>query len=175
MLTCDNLYFRRPTQDDAAVICELKNNRKAAMLLGGIYHPYTIDDIRAWVDFHNNNPEEVLFLVEDLTIGKVIGHVGLYKIDRIAKKTEFGILIADDNSRGKGYGVKSTNLMVNYAFNELGLHKVTAEVLSENAPSIAMFKKCGFSIDGCLRDDVFKNNRYYDVLTLSVLRTEIDT
>jgi diamine N-acetyltransferase len=52
------------------------------------------------------------------------------------------------------------------------MHKVTAEVLSENVPSIAMFKKCGFSVDGRLRDDVFKNNRYYDVLTMSVLADE---
>ena len=63
--------------------------------------------------------------------------------------------------------------MVDYAFQTMGMHKVTAEVLSENAPSIAMFKKCGFSVDGCLRDDVYKNGRYYDVLAMSILKDEI--
>jgi diamine N-acetyltransferase len=111
-------------------------------------------------------------VVENTIEGKLIGHVGLYKIDNVAKKTEFGILIADDNSRGKGYGTKSTNLMVDYAFDILGMHKVTAEVLSENIASVTMFKKCGFSIDGCLRDDVYKNNRYYDVLSMSILAEE---
>ena len=53
------------------------------------------------------------------------------------------------------------------------MHKVTAEVLSENAPSLAMFKKCGFAIDGCLRDEVFKNDRYYDVMSLSILANEL--
>ena len=90
----------------------------------------------------------------------------------MAKKTEFGILLADDDSRGKGYGTKLTNTMVEYAFNKLGMHKVTAEVLCENAASIAMFKKCGFSIDGCLRDDVFKNDRYYDVISMSIIESE---
>jgi len=111
-------------------------------------------------------------VVEDTLSGKLIGHVGLYKIDRIAKKTEYGILIADDESRGKGYGTMSTKLMVGYAFKTLGMHKVTAEVLSENVQSLAMFKKCGFSIDGRLRDDVYKNNRYYDVLSLSILSSD---
>ena len=172
MLKCDNLYFRRPTMDDVESIRILKNNEKAALLLGGIHHQYSSEDIVNWINFHNNNSEEVLFVVEDTIAGKLIGHVGLYKIDPIAKKTEYGILIADDDSRGKGYGTKCTSIMVEYAFTKLGMHKVTAEVLSENAASIAMFKKCGFIVDGCLRDDVFKNDRYYDVMCMSIIKKE---
>ena len=56
MLTFDNLFFRRPTLDDAAVICELKNNEKAAQLLGGVHHSYSVADIERWIEFHNNNP-----------------------------------------------------------------------------------------------------------------------
>lgn len=154
---------------DVDAIRNLKNNEKAALLLGGIHCQYSSEDIVNWINLHNNNSEEVLLVVEDTAAGKLIGHVGLYKIDSIAKKTEYGILIADDDSRGKGYGTKCTSLMVDYAFTELGMHKVTAEVLSVNAASIAMFKKCGFIVDGCLRDDVFKNGRYYDVLCMSIL------
>lgn len=174
MLEIDNLFFRKPEMTDVLAIQELKNNEKAARLLGGIFHPYTTEDIERWINFHNNNPEEVLLVVGDKTTGRLIGHVGLYKIDTIAKKTEFGILLADDDSRGKGYGTKATRLMVDYAFTTPGMHKVTAEVLSENAPSIAMFKKCGFRVDGCLRDDVYKNNRYYDVLAMSILNSDFD-
>lgn len=172
MLTCNHLLYRRPTLNDAAALLQLKNNEKAALLLGGIHHSYTFEDIVQWIDFHNNHPDELLLVVEDTLSGKLIGHVGLYKIDRVAKKTEYGILIADDESRGKGYGTLSTKLIVDYAFKVLGMHKVTAEVLSENVPSLAMFKKCGFSIDGRLRDDVYKNNRYYDVLSLSILSSD---
>lgn len=171
-LKSDNLCFRTPVMEDAEALMLLKNNEKAAFLLGGIHHSYSLDDIINWINYHNNNSEEVLLIIEDTATNKIIGHVGLYKIDYIAKKTEFGILIADDDSRGKGYGTKSTKLMIDFAFNELGMHKVTAEVLYENTPSVAMFKKCGFSVDGCLRDDVFKNNRYYDVLTMSILQSE---
>lgn len=172
MLTCENLLFRLPTRDDVDALCVLKNNEKASLLLGGIHRHYTLLDIERWIDFHNNNPEEVLFVIEDISVGRLIGHVGLYKINQCAKKTEYGILIADDNSRGKGYGTKSTMLMLDYAFNTLGMHKVTAEVLSENVPSLAMFRKCGFSIDGRLRDEVYKNGRFYDVISLSILADE---
>ena len=169
MLSVENLFLRRPNLDDVEAIYNLKNNERAAYLLGGVFSKYSLDDIVNWINFHNNNHSEVLLVIEDRSVGRLIGHVGLYKIDKVAKKTELGILIADDESRGKGYGTKVTKLMVNYAFNELGLHKVTAEVLSENLPSISMFKKCGFLVDGCLRDDIFKNGRFYDVLCMSIL------
>ena len=169
MLRVENLFLRRPNLDDVEAIYNLKNNERAAYLLGGVFSKYSLDDIVNWINFHNNNHSEVLLVIEDRSVGRLIGHVGLYKIDKVAKKTELGILIADDESRGKGYGTKVTKLMVNYAFNELGLHKVTAEVLSENLPSISMFKKCGFLVDGCLRDDIFKNGRFYDVLCMSIL------
>jgi RimJ/RimL family protein N-acetyltransferase len=171
-LRCNNLVFRRPTSNDIDELVALKNNEKAVYLLGGAFHLYTHEDIEHWVAFHNSNKEEVLLVVYDETADRLIGHVGLYKIDNVAKKTEYGILIADDNSRGKGYGTMCTKTMVDYAFDVLGMHKVTAEVLTENKASEAMFKKCGFSIDGILRDDCFKNNRYYDVFSMSVLKEE---
>ena len=163
-----NLLFRRPGMEDAPALRDLKNNKEAAFWLGGIHHAYTLEEIEKWIDFHNNNEHEVLLVIEDVEAGRLIGHVGLYKIDPIAKKTELGILIADDNSRGKGYGTLITSTMVKYAFEELNMHKVTVEVLLGNIPSMKMFKKCGFNIEGCLRDDVYKNDQYYDVLCMAV-------
>lgn len=170
VFTVDNITFRKPHLNDVDDLLVVKNNVKAAFLLGGTHHLYTKEDILRWIDFHNKKEDEVVLVMVANDANRVIGHVGLYKIDEVAKKTEYGILIADDNSRGKGYGTKATRAMVDYAFNTLGMHKVTAEVLNENIPSISMFTKCGFRIDGCLKDDVFKNGRYYDVLCMSVIR-----
>lgn len=172
VLKCNNLLLRRPTQDDVEELVELKNNKAASRLLGGNTPTYTLESISRWIDFHNNNLEEVLLVIYDEIRSKLIGHVGLYKIDRVAMKTEFGILLADDDSRGKGYGTICTKTMVDYAFDVLGMHKVYAQVLSENKASKAMFRKCGFQIDGVFRDDVLKNGHYYDVLMMSILDNE---
>lgn len=171
-LKCNNLLFRRPTQDDVEELVVLKNNKTASRLLGGNTPTYTAEGLSKWVDFHNSNEQEVLLVVYDETAGKLNGHVGLYKIDQVDKKIEYGILLADDNSRGKGYGTMCTKTMVDYAFDVLGLHKVYAEVIAENKASEAMFKKCGFKTDGILRDDNFKNGQFYDVLAMSILENE---
>ena len=172
MIRKDNFLFRRPTIQDAHHLLVLKNDPESAFLLGGIHKEYTLDDILSWIDFHNNRDDEIVLVVEDTIVGKLIGHVGLYKIDRIARKTEYGILIANNDYKGRGVGTLCTKCLTEYAFNALKMHKVTAEVLSENKASIAMFTKCGYSVDGILRDDIFKNDRYYDVYTMSILNNE---
>lgn len=172
ILKHNNLIYRRPSLEDVEELVILKNNKNASRLLGGNTPFYTKDSLIKWVEYHNSNKEEVLLVVYDESVGKLIGHVGLYKIDEVAKKAEYGILLADDNSRGKGYGSISTKIMVDYAFDVLKLHKVYAEIITENKASEAMFKKCGFCIDGILREDIFKNGRYYDVLVMSILESE---
>jgi len=172
MIEIGNLILRKPTQTDVEELFVLKNNEKAAFLLGGVFHQYTKEDISRWIDFHNGNKEELLFVIFDKVEGRLIGHAGFYKIDQIARKAEYGILIADDNSRGKGFGTLCTNMMIDYAFNTIGMNKVTAEVLDENKASAAMFKKCGFRVDGVLRDDIYKNGRYYDVFSMSILKKD---
>lgn len=172
VLKCKNLIFRKPTLDDVEELVVLKNNKKASRLLGGNTPIYTVEILQRWVEYHNNNKEEVLLVIYDEDTQKLIGHVGLYKIDADSNKAEYGILLADDNSRGKGYGTMCTKMMVDYAFDVLKLHKVYAEIITENKASIAMFKKCGFKVDGILRDDNYKDARYYDVLIMSILESE---
>lgn len=172
ILKCKNLLFRRPTLGDVDELVALKNNKRASRLLGGDTPIYTVDGIKKWVEFHNNNKEELLLVVYDEEAHKLIGHVGLYKIDERARKAEYGILLADDASRGKGFGTMCTKMMVDYAFDVLKLHRVYAEVIAENKASECMFKKCGFKVEGILRDDNFKNGRYFDVLVMSILESE---
>lgn len=167
VLKVDNLLFRKPCSDDKRDLLAVKNDNEAALLLGGLHHKYTEEDITKWIDFHNNKDDEVVFVVFDTEINKVIGHAGIYKIDKRIRRAEYGILIGSKDARGKGYGTKITNFMSEYGFSQLGLHKIKALVLKENLPSYYMFKKCGYVDEGILVDENFKNGRYYDVIMMA--------
>lgn len=164
----ETLSLRKPTYDDAQVLVEIKNNKESAMLLGRkISKPFTEESIKEWIDFHNNRKDETLFLICDK--GNPIGHIGLYKIDNQSHNAEIGILIGSPNLHGKGYGTQSTKALTEFGFNELGLHRITAFVLEENMASCKMFEKCGYKQEGLLVDKTFKNERYYNVVVLSVI------
>jgi RimJ/RimL family protein N-acetyltransferase len=167
VIRVENLLFRKPCLDDVNDLLAVKNDNEAAMLLGGVHHQYTEEDITNWINFHNSQEDEAVFVVVDTDTGHVIGHAGIYKIDKRIRRAEYGILIGAKNSRGKGYGTKITNTISEYGFSVLGLHKIKALVLKENLPSYYMFKKCGYVEEGVLVDENYKNDRYYDVVILS--------
>lgn len=163
----DSLYLRKITYEDVQALIEIKNNKESALLLGGTPKHFDEDSMKAWIDFHDNREDEGVFLICDE--GKPIGHIGIYQINNQSHNAEIGILIGNPSQHGKGYGTKSTKALVEYAFKKLGLHRITAMVLEENVASCKMFEKCGFIREGLLIDKTYKNNRYYNVVVLSII------
>lgn len=73
------------------------------------------------------------------------------------------------NVRGKGYGTDAVKTMVKYAFDELRLHCVYANIISYNDVSVRLFERCGFQREGVLRDRIYKGGRYVDELSYSII------
>lgn len=60
VLKVDNLLFRRPCLNDVEDLLAVKNDNEAALLLGGVHHQYTEEDIVNWIEFHNTKDDEVV-------------------------------------------------------------------------------------------------------------------
>lgn len=74
-------------------------------------------------------------------------HIGNIKIDPVDTKKmtgEYGILIGDKNSWGKGYAIESSKIVIDYCFNDLGLKKIELGVVSSNIKAINLYQKIGF-------------------------------
>ncbi|HMA77519.1 MAG TPA: GNAT family protein, partial [Candidatus Paceibacterota bacterium] len=63
-------------------------------------------------------------------------------------------------------------VLLEYAFNYLGLHLVTSRVIAFNGRSAAYSKKCGYMEEARLRSRVFRNGERHDEIILSVTRDE---
>lgn len=62
--------------------------------------------------------------------------------------------------------------LYSFAFDRLHYNKVCEEVFSINKPVLRILDMCGSKVEGELRDQVFKNNQYYNVTIRSILRSE---
>jgi len=171
MIVIDNkICLRKADLKDIDALYEIKNDQKSAALLGGFSNGYSKMDIENWIIFHNKKEDEVIFLIETLENAKVIGHVGLYNIDFRVRKAEFAILISGENNQGKGYGSLCTKFMIDYAFNELNIRRLTLSLLSDNQRAFSLYKKNGFVQEGLLINDQFKNGKYHDVILMALLK-----
>lgn len=103
---------------------------------------------------------------------RYIGNVSITNINLANRSGISNILIGDQSCWGKGIGTEAYRQLLEYAFNERGLHRIEALVLEENIASIKMHQKCGFKIEGILRETVFKNGRWQNQVVLSILENE---
>ena len=73
-----------------------------------------------------------------------------------------------EENHGKGYGSEALNLLIDYAFNNLNLHKVTLKVVDYNKQAIKLYEKKGFVKEGILKENILQNNEYLDVSIYSI-------
>lgn len=82
---------------------------------------------------------------------EIIGTIGLNNIIRGAfQSCHLGYKL-DEAHRGQGIMPMAVNLVVNYAFQELNLHRIEANVMPRNLPSLRVLEKCGFENEGLSR------------------------
>ena len=104
--------------------------------------------------------------------GTCIGLIGCYGIDWSSRNAELGVIIGRKEHLGRGYGSEAVKLLVSFAFNELGLHRIFLRVFDFNERAIQSFRKCGFVEEGRLREAYFREGTYHNILVMSILEHE---
>jgi len=115
---------------------------------------------------------DVVFAIVDKETDNVIGNVGLYEINWIARHGELRIVIGEKEYWGKGIGTEVTRAVVKYGFERLNLNKVHLGVNASDKKANRCYEKVGFVYEGTSRDYHFRNGRYYDANLYSILRKE---
>jgi RimJ/RimL family protein N-acetyltransferase len=107
--------------------------------------------------------------------GQYIGMCGLRQEGTIATTAgtfELGITIGDKDFWGKGYGRDAVQVLLDYAFRLRNAHKVWLNVNGTNERAIRAYRACGFVQEGRLRQHVWGDAQYVDLVYMGVLRDE---
>lgn len=107
------------------------------------------------------------FCVETLE-GELIGHVALWGADVRNRCATFAVVIGPEH-QSRGMGTEATRLMVDFGFNELGLHRIELAVNADNTRGIAAYRKAGFEQEGVLRSKLFYGGRFHDQVIMAAL------
>ena len=94
--------------------------------------------------------------------GKLVGDVSLYHISRGALQRCLIGYSLDKQYNGRGYTTEAVSLAVEFAFNELKLHRVDAGVMLRNIGSMRVLEKVGFHREGIEQKGVKINGQWED-------------
>lgn len=116
--------------------------------------------------------ENVIFLVVDIETERPVGYAGLYEINETARKAEFRILIGEKEFWGKGYGTEVAQLLAYYGFDRLNLSRIYLGYTADNKGAGRAYEKAGYKYEGTLKEDIYRNSRYYDSIRMAILRKD---
>lgn len=160
--------LRAIEESDAAVLMDLINDPEIEQNVLGYSFPVSLAQQKKWIA-DAANEKTIRYIIE--AKGEAVGTAIVSSLDYKNGTGNLNIKLLK-TARGKGYASHTVSLLLNYCFEELNINCVIANVLEYNDSSKHLWEKFGFSLDGVLRERVYKKGKYHNVLSYSLLQGE---
>ncbi|MBN1464733.1 GNAT family N-acetyltransferase [candidate division KSB1 bacterium] len=83
-------------------------------------------------------------------------------------RAELRKIIGDPAKRAMGYAKEATQLWIQYGIQTLGLKKIYLSTLNSNIRNIKLNEELGFQVEGILRNEVYFDNKFHDLLRMGM-------
>lgn len=140
------LWLRYPKIEDAAEFtAAAKSSRKFHRHL--VSPPFDLQGFEDYIARNQNESDECLLICRAADEA-ICGAVNLSQIFRKSFQNAYLGYYLFEKYTGEGLMTEAVRLILRFAFKDLKLHRVEANVQPENLPSIAVLRRCGFTKEG---------------------------
>lgn len=101
-----------------------------------------------------------------------VGNISFLNVDQQSRNAELGLFIGAKDHWDQGIGTKAISLMLDYGFFTLNFHRIYLRVKEENQRGIRCYEKVGFKHEGRMREAVYLDGKYIDMIWMGILRDE---
>jgi RimJ/RimL family protein N-acetyltransferase len=101
-----------------------------------------------------------------------VGVISLMNISDTNASAELSVIVGHPDDRHQGYGTEAIELLIRYAFEELGLNRVGLSAFDFNGEAISAYEKLGFAVEGRYRQAIKRNSGFHDAILMSILKNE---
>lgn len=174
MIKSKNIGLRAIEEHDIEVLTELANDTFVSTMVVGWSNPVSGTQQIDWMKSQHKDPSTVRLMVIDLATNEAIGVTGLWDIDWHNQSALTATKLLPTKVK-KGYGTESIMLTMAWAFYNVGLRRLYGAILDFNGPSMAAYvKKCGWRVEGCAKEAVFRKGRWCDLYQVAILKSDFD-
>lgn len=170
--------FLRPFEtEDYILINKWRNNLTNQKFTVGPIRYVSLEREKTWVQEKMMNNNKDIYWAICLNDGsrRMIGYTSLNDIDHINKKCGVGGIVIGENDCRDGVSMFEVALIkMDFAFNQLNINRLVAYSLYDHPITPGTVYALGFKEEGIMRDYVYKNGRYQDVIIYSLLKREYE-
>ena len=149
--------------------------RNAPAIWARFFNPLPIarSQQKDWLKRLRGDSSRLLFIIAERSSRTALGTIGLDRIDSRNQSAELGnLLIGQPRYRRCGIAAESCRLLLDLAFTRLNLHRIYLHVFTDNKPAIRLYRSIGFREEGRLREAIFADGRFKDILAMGLLRSD---
>lgn len=128
----------------------------------GVRVPFSQEEQLEWFEQLKTDSTKIVFAICRLNDDVHIGNVSLDLIDRRHRNARLCIFVADQSMRGEGVGSEAIELLLEYAFDRLSMHKVWCKTNSDDRRVVGFYQKLGFIQEGVWREHEIINGKFHD-------------
>lgn len=166
-----DFILRKWKMEDAADFAHYANNQKIAdNLRNGFPYPYTLQDAKSFVEscVSNDETKQICRAIE--VNNHVVGSIGIFLgSDIYGRSAEIGYWLAEE-FWGMGIMSAAVKQICKEAFERFDIVRIFAEPLVHNIGSRKVLENAGFSIEGIMKNGVYKNGKIFDYCMYALLK-----
>ncbi|MBU0985078.1 MAG: GNAT family N-acetyltransferase [candidate division Zixibacteria bacterium] len=163
--------IRDLTEDDLDAIVRWRNDAHVNRYLSNQLRSQP--EVEVWFNSVKTHPK--IWLKAIIDNDQIVGYAAVESIDTINRKCELAMVIGVADRWGRGIGATVLQVMLAYAFDTLGMHRVWAAVARGNDRSERLLRRAGFRQEGIMRETLIIQDEFTDLLCFSILEDEYRT
>ncbi len=173
LLRGPDVYLAAITESDLPVMTGWYQDVTFLRLLDArVAAPRSLNQLREEKEQLQKSGTDFVFGVHLVAGGELIGLVEIDEILWTHRVGGLAVAIGRSEHRGHGYGTQACRLALDFAFDELNLHRITVTVFSYNTASRRLFERLGFQLEGVYREFLERDGQRHDMLLFGLLRHE---
>ncbi|MBA3945970.1 MAG: GNAT family N-acetyltransferase [Herpetosiphonaceae bacterium] len=172
MLKGEKVVLRALQEEDFEAWYRMNDDVDLTLSGTGRWVPVSIDIARErWQYLLHSSPEvRVNFGIE--VADEFIGMLSIKEIDRHNQHALLSIALSGPVHIGRGYGRDALRVVLRWAFQIHNLHRIELETWATNERALRAYRAAGFVEEGRLRDAVWLDGQFVDVVIMSAIRPE---
>ena len=166
----ERVILRPVSVDDVPGLMDLLADADGNRLTG-THAEFTEEQARRWYGSRGEQDDRLDLAIVERTSGEYAGEVVLNDLDRGNRSIGFRIGLRR-GFQDRGLGSEATRLLVDHAFDVLGLHRIALEVYTFNPRAQHVYERAGFRVEGTKRDALLWDGQWVDAVEMAILSTD---
>lgn len=170
----DTIYLRALEPNDLEFIYAMENDQ-SIWEVSNTHTPYSRYLVRQYLE----NAHQDIYEAKQLRLAicqdedfPALGLIDLFDFDPKNNRAGIGIVIQGEVNRNQNIGSEALDLLIRYAFINLNLHQLYANIGTENKASLSLFTKFGFQKIGVKKDWSLINGVYKDEAIFQLINNQ---